>query len=141
MKGYKGMNKDMTCRGMKYEIGKTYYIDGDIKLCRNGFHFCKNPKNVFDFYQKDKSRYFEIEAKEPIKTDRKKSVTATITILRELDDIEINRIIYGYGNGYGYGDGYGYGYGDGNGNGYGYGYGYGYGNGNGDGIQRILLFK
>lgn len=33
VKGYKGMNKDMTCRGMQFEIGKTYSVDGDIELC------------------------------------------------------------------------------------------------------------
>lgn len=27
MKAYKGFNKDMTCRGFQYEIGKAYETD------------------------------------------------------------------------------------------------------------------
>lgn len=27
MKAYKGFNKDMTCRGFRYEIGKEYETD------------------------------------------------------------------------------------------------------------------
>ena len=148
MRGYKGMNKDMKCRDMQYEVGKTYHADGKIELCENGLHFCKNLRDVFNFYDReDGNRFFEIEAEE-IDTDRKKSVTDELTVVRELSEIEINQCYYGdgYGDGNGYGDdygnGYGDGYGDGDGDGYGDGYGYGdgngYGNGNGKNIQKIL---
>lgn len=33
VKGYKGFNKDMTCRGFQYEIGKEYEHKGSIELC------------------------------------------------------------------------------------------------------------
>ena len=168
MRGYKGMSKDMTCRGMQFEIGKTYHVDGEIELCKNGLHFCQILMDVFDFYKKDgENRFFEVETDKSVSSDKKKSVTAELTILRELTDIEVNRAYYGngygygdgdgYGNGYGdgdgygngYGDGYGNGYGDGYGDGYGYGdgngYGDGYGNGYGDGdgynIQKVLVFN
>ena len=164
MRGYKGMNNDMTCRGMQFEVGKTYRIDGEIEICHNGLHFCQNLVDVFDYYEKSAgSRYFEVETKEDVITLGNKSVTSELTILREIEDIEVNRATYGYGDGYGYGygDGYGDGYGNGYGDGYGYGYGYGYGNGYGDGygygygygngngygygygknIQRIGIFK
>ena len=164
MKGYKGMSSDMTCRGMQYEIGKTYRVDGAIALCSNGLHFCERLKDVFTFYGRENgSRYFEVYAGGQIVCDGSKSAASELTIIRELTDIEVNRCVYGYGNGYGngngngdgngYGYGYGngngngdgYGYGYGNGNGDGYGYGYGYGNGNGDGygygIQRIAIYK
>lgn len=136
MKGYKGMTKDMTCRGMKFEIGKTYHVDGEISLCKNGLHFCERLIDVFDFYSDNNgNRFFEVDADGIIKTDGKKSVTSTLTVIRELDDIELNKIFYndGYGYGYGYGKSYGYGYGDGYGHGHGYGNGDGYGHGNGDG--------
>ena len=162
MKGYKGMDRDMKCRGYQFEVGKTYRADGEVELCKNGFHFCEKLADVFEYYERgDPNRFFEIEASGTIESDGKKSVAEEITIIRELGDIEINRVFFGYGNGYGDGDGDGYGdgYGNGYGNGYGYGYGDGYGDGDGDGygngngygdgygdgygnrnIQRILIF-
>ena len=138
MKGYKGMNADMTCRGMKYEVGKTYYAYGKVEVCSNGLHFCQRLIDVFDYYlMNETNRFFEVEAEGVIETDGKKSATNKLVITRELEAIEINRTAYGNGggNGYGYGYGNGDGYGDGGGNGYGDGNGFGYGN-----IQRILLF-
>ena len=130
MKGYKGMTRDMTCREMKFEIGKTYHVDGKICLCENGLHFCERLIDVVDFYKNDgNNRYFEIEADGIIKTDGKKSVTSSLTVIREINDIELNRVIYGCG----YGDSYGHGYGNGNGDGHGY----GYGNGCGDGYGYV----
>lgn len=63
MQGYKGMPDDMTCRGFKYEVGKTYETNEPIDLCRCGFHFCKNLVNVFGYYDRDDgNRFFEVEA-------------------------------------------------------------------------------
>ena len=57
---YKGMNSDMTCRGFKYEIGKSYKTD-KVKLCECGFHACLNPQDTFIFYSQGKnSRYFKV---------------------------------------------------------------------------------
>ena len=39
VKGFKGFNEDLTCRGFQYEIGKTYKHNGEVELCRSGFHF------------------------------------------------------------------------------------------------------
>lgn len=127
MKGYKGMKSDMTCRGMQFEIGKTYHVDGNIELCSNGLHFCQRLVDVFEYYDDDNDRYFEVETDTEVKTDGKKSVTAELKIIREITSIEVNRTKYGYGNGNGYGDG--------NGNGYGNGYSYG------TNIQKILEFN
>ena len=153
MKGYKGMTKDMTCRGMKFEVGKTYHVDGEIEICKNGLHFCQNLIDVFDYYNNEGDRYFEIETDAEVVTRNDKSVTAELKVIREIDEIEVTRTRYGNGdgngdgdgygygdgNGYGYGDGYGYGYGYGNGDGYGYGD--GYGDGNGRNIQKVLNFN
>ena len=40
MKMYKGFNRDMTCRGYKYEEGKTYETEA-ASLCNTGFHACE----------------------------------------------------------------------------------------------------
>ena len=150
MKGFKGFNKDMTCRGFQYEVGKSYTFDGRIELCQKGFHFCESLSDCFDYYEKDDSRFCEIEASGDIRKGGDKNCCSEIKIVRELSPIEINRAVYGYGygdgdgngdgNGNGDGYGYGYGYGDGDGDGNGNGYGYGYGNGYGKNIQKILTF-
>ena len=143
MKGYKGMNADMTCRGMLFEVGKSYHVDGAINVCERGLHFCENLKDVFDYYENENGhRFFEVEASGMIDTNGRKSAASDLLIIRELTTVEINRTVYGngYGYGYGYGDGDGNGYGDGDGNGYGDGYGYGYGDGKGKRINEILLF-
>lgn len=148
MKGYKGMNKDMTCRGMHFEVGKTYKITGKLELCKNGLHFCKNLNDVFLYYTQDKSRFFEVEAKGLVISSNEKSVTDELSIIRELSDIEVNRYKYGdgdgFGSGYGFGDGSGYGSGDGfgfgNSRGSGFGCGYGFSNGCGSGDSCSIGF-
>lgn len=60
MKAYKGFNKDMTCRGFQYEIGKEYETDA-VDLCRIGFHACENPLDCFSHYAPATSRYCEVE--------------------------------------------------------------------------------
>ena len=65
MKVYKATDKDMKCRGLQYEIGKTVEAAGDLKLCNNGLHACEAPLELFDYYSPaDGSRYFEAEAEE-----------------------------------------------------------------------------
>ena len=61
IKGYKGFDKDMTCRGFQYESGKDYTYDGDIECCRSGFHFCENPLEVLSYYPPATSRFCEVE--------------------------------------------------------------------------------
>ena len=60
MKAYKGFNKDMTCRGFQYEIGKAYETDA-ADLCSIGFHACENPLDCFGHYAPATSRYCEVE--------------------------------------------------------------------------------
>ena len=61
MKTYKGFNKDMTCRGFRYEEGKEYTISGDVKCCENGFHACEDPLDCFNYYAPGQSVYHEVE--------------------------------------------------------------------------------
>ena len=50
MKAYKGFNPDMTCRGYKFEEGKTYTED-KAELCKTGFHACLDPIEVLRYYE------------------------------------------------------------------------------------------
>lgn len=49
IKGYKGFNPDLTCRGFQYEVGKEYETN-KAESCKSGFHFCENPFDVFCYY-------------------------------------------------------------------------------------------
>ena len=60
MKAYKGFNKDMTCRGFQFEIGKEYEEKG-ARLCSKGFHACEYPLDCFGYYHPAESRYCEVE--------------------------------------------------------------------------------
>ena len=58
---YKGFDKNMKCRGFQYEVGKEYEMDGEVKCCNRGFHACKSPMEVWDYYDMLDSRYAEVE--------------------------------------------------------------------------------
>lgn len=47
---YKGFDSELMCRGFQYEIGKTYEMEGEPKLCEQGFHCCLKLSDVFGFY-------------------------------------------------------------------------------------------
>ena len=85
MKGYKGFDKDLRCRGFQYEVGKTYEEKGGVSLCESGFHFCKDPKQIVNHYNNLTSdRYCEIEAGGEIIDGGNKCVCSKITIVREI---------------------------------------------------------
>lgn len=93
--GYKAMNMDMTCRGgYQFEVGKTYTVDNDkpLEICSDsGFHFCLNLENVFNFYDYNNCRLFEIETDSEVLTEGNKSITKKIKINRELTQEDLNK--------------------------------------------------
>lgn len=86
VKGYKGFDAGMICRGMKFEVGKIYE-EQEAKLCKCGFHFCKNPIDVLRFYGPTDGEsireYAEVEALDEVYTDDDgtKSCTRKIKIV------------------------------------------------------------
>ena len=62
MKGYKGFDKNFKCKGMQYEVGKEFSVDGELEMCKNGLHFCEYPLDVFAYYEPSISKYAEVEA-------------------------------------------------------------------------------
>jgi hypothetical protein len=88
VKGFKATDKEGKCRGVQFRVGETYVQSGPTKLCENGYHFCTNLFDVYNYYDKSsETRLFEIEALSPI-TEGDKSCSTQITILRELTDLE-----------------------------------------------------
>nr|DAI55249.1 MAG TPA: hypothetical protein [Caudoviricetes sp.] len=69
IKSYKGFNKDMTCRGFQYEIGKEYETSDEVKCCENGFHACEYPLDCFGYYPPNESVYCEVEQDGQISKD------------------------------------------------------------------------
>ena len=62
MKGFKGFDKDLKCRGFQYEIGKEYQEER-ADCCTSGFHFCENPLDCLEYYEPSEgSRYCEVES-------------------------------------------------------------------------------
>lgn len=61
IQGFKGFDKDMVCRDYQYAVGGTYHEEGDIQACEKGFHFCKNPIDVFKYYSPANSRFCAVE--------------------------------------------------------------------------------
>jgi hypothetical protein len=60
IKGFKGFDQKLQCRGFQYEIGGEYE-EKKAKACEAGFHFCENPLDVFNYYPPADSRYAEVE--------------------------------------------------------------------------------
>ena len=66
MTGYKATDKDMRCQGFQYELGKWYKHEGEIELCKKGFHFCIHPSGLWTYYNDVGTRVFKVEAKDAI---------------------------------------------------------------------------
>ena len=86
IKAYKAFDKDLSCRGFKYEVGKEYEETGDIKACEKGFHACPYPLDVFGYYAPARSRFCEVEQSGKIDdSESDKVCSSKIRIGAELD--------------------------------------------------------
>ena len=96
MKGYKAFNKGWKCRDFQYELGRTYELGENEKLemCQCGFHFCKNPIDVFGYYpMNDDVVIAEVEALGEILQEGTKYVTDKIRIVKEFTRTDLQALI------------------------------------------------
>ena len=81
MKGYKGFNKGLVCRGKQY-AENTIFEEAKAVICHSGMHFCENPLDVLDYYpllddNAEPNEFAEVEALAAVDTDDKKKYTTT----------------------------------------------------------------
>jgi len=89
MLAYKGLNADFSCRGFHFDVGETYTVAGEIVACKNGFHACENPFDVWSYYpvvadDGSLARYAEVVLSGATAKDGDKIAAAQITIKAEL---------------------------------------------------------
>ena len=77
---YKGFDKDLKCRGFQFEVGDTYTQDGHVEACRNGFHACASPFDVWSDYTPAMSRFAIVEQSGDIARHESDSKIASATI-------------------------------------------------------------
>ena len=90
IKTYKGFDKNLKCRELQYEVGKTYETDR-AKLCKEGFHAISqdaSPLTVFSYYapcdESGLSRYCEVEVSGDVDKGGDKICGKKITIGAEI---------------------------------------------------------
>jgi hypothetical protein len=80
-----GFDADLSCRGFKFETGKTYEVSGAIIACNNGFHACpddEHPLSVFGYYPPT-SRFALVTQSGETNKEGDKLASAKITINAE----------------------------------------------------------
>jgi len=88
---YKGFNKDLQCnptggKPFQYEVGKTYETKDKPIMCVSGFHSCKHPFDVWNFYPPGENRFAECEPSGDIEQNDSdiKTVSSKLTIKAEI---------------------------------------------------------
>ena len=96
---YKGFDKDLKCRGMQFEVGKTYDTeanDEDVELCSDtAIHFCDSLQNVHEYYSQNpyaNNRVCEVEPLGKIVSSDTKMGTNKIKIIREIKGEELAKL-------------------------------------------------
>ena len=90
MIGYKAFDKDLCCRGFRFEVGKTYTKDtpkDELELCTDKvFHFCRYPWDIerSSCYTLSECRICEVISGVEVVEDDGKCGTNSLTILREI---------------------------------------------------------
>lgn len=93
MKAYKAFNKDLTCRGYKFDEANVNITD-EANCIQNGFHCAENPLDCLSYYPNwNDSVYFIVEASGDIdEDDRDSKISCTeLTLIKQLNIEEFVR--------------------------------------------------
>ncbi len=83
---FKGFDKNLSCRGFQFEVGKSYDHAGPVEICDSGFHACEHPLHVLRYYPAASSRFAIVKQSGNLKRHEgdSKVASAKITIEAEL---------------------------------------------------------
>ena len=81
MKGFKGYEKGLVCRGKQY-AENTVFEEKEAVVCNKGMHFCENPMDVLGFYpilddNAEFNDFTDVEALAETKTDDNRKYCTT----------------------------------------------------------------
>ena len=96
MKGYKVFSSDWTCRGYRFEVGKTFEEDVKPECCNRGFHFCTKASDCFNYYKFDpNNKVAEVKAVGVIDapSNGTKCSTNKLHIIREITWREVLELV------------------------------------------------
>ena len=93
MKGYKGFEKGLVCRGKQYAENAVFEED-KAAICSSGMHFCELPHQVFEHYSPGKNHEFaEVEAlDEAFTDDNRKYCTKKLKVGTKVSVFDICKI-------------------------------------------------
>ena len=97
--GFKGFGLNgkgnLQCLNQEYEVGKEYIIvDNDIKICKKGFHFCRDLQQVFNHYSNDGANVFhEVKGWGKYEEQDDKIAVSHIEIGKKIEKDELNNFL------------------------------------------------
>ena len=99
MKGYKAFRPGLVCdpdgNRFQYAENTVFEMDSEPVICKSGFHFCKNPLDVLDYYplindDGTVNEFAEVEALgDCVTDDDKKYATKKIRVGAKLDFVKL----------------------------------------------------
>ena len=93
IRGYKAFTSELKCRDMQYEVGKQFTVEGELKACENGIHFCRKLKDVYNYYSKNyNTRVCEVICDGDYIEEGYKICARSIKLVRELTKDEIKSL-------------------------------------------------
>jgi hypothetical protein len=88
--GYKVTDENMKCRDVQFTMNKKHSVKGNIVICKNGFHFCKELKDCFNYYNfNPENRVFLVEGEGDYDFKDDKIAVRDIKFVKELDWHEV----------------------------------------------------
>ena len=81
---YKAFDENFRCRYFQYKVGNEYHINGDVEMCKNGFHACEKPIDVFSYYPMENSRFAIVKLWGDVLYGDDKMCASDIEIVEEL---------------------------------------------------------